>query len=158
MKQLIFLLKNVFLAGVFAMAFAGCSKDEGSELNGTWMFRDMDFLYYVGGQVFSALEESPAAMQEINRDFRGLFFIFSDGNLSAGMGGQTYPWGTYTVSGNKITLHDGSTTGIMQYAISGKNMDLTFNRSSFEMLLGGLPDELYYFDDMEAILSFNRVD
>jgi hypothetical protein len=158
MKQLTFLLKSAFLAGVFAMAFAGCSKDEGSELNGTWMFRDMDFLYYANGQVFSAMEENPAGMQEINRDFRGVFFIFSDGNLTAGMDGQTYPWGTYTVSGNKITLQDGSSTGIMQYAISGKNLDLTFNRLSFELMLGGLPDEFYYFDDVEVIMSFNRVD
>jgi hypothetical protein len=35
MKQLVFLLKSILFAGVFALAFAGCSKDEGSELNGT---------------------------------------------------------------------------------------------------------------------------
>jgi hypothetical protein len=156
MKQLVFLSKSVFLVGVFALAFAGCSKDEGSELNGTWMFRDMDFLYYINGQIFSAKEESPVAMQEINRDFRGFFLTFSDGNLSVGMADQTYSWGAYTVSGNKIILKDGSSTDIMQYAISGENLELTFDRLSFEMMLGGLPDEFYYFDDVEVIMSFNR--
>jgi hypothetical protein len=160
MKQLAFLLKSALLAGVFALAFAGCSKDddEVSELNGTWMFKEINYLYYVDGQVFNAKEENPATLQETNRNLRGFFFVFNSGNCWLGMNGQTSSDSApYTVSGDKITLKSGSTTFIMQYAISGENMDLIWSRSTFEMMFGALPDEFYYFDDVEAILSFNRV-
>jgi hypothetical protein len=156
MKRFFRAMKSVSLILAMTVALAGCSKDdEGDELNGTWLFQEVNYLYYIDGQVYYVEDE---VLEESNANFRGMFFIFNNGSLSAGMGGQTYPWGTYTASGNRITIKDGATTSIIQYRISGKKMDLIFNTSFLEMTLGGMPDELYDFDEIEVVLSFKRVD
>jgi hypothetical protein len=54
------------------------------------------------------------------------------------------------------TMNDGATTFTVGYKISGNSLDLTFNRSAFEAILGTLPDDYYDFDEVEFILSFNN--
>jgi hypothetical protein len=147
------------------MAFAGCSKDNDEDygdVTGTWLFRESNILFYLNRQVYNLKEEegaNAALLQGLNNAFSESFFIFADGTLTVVKDGQPDDiWGTYTVSGDKITMNDGTTTFTVRYKISGNSLDLTFNRSAFEAILGTLPDDYYDFDEVEFILSFNRAD
>jgi uncharacterized lipoprotein YehR (DUF1307 family) len=163
MKRFAFLLKSAFLSGVLVLAFAGCSKDEdesegtGGELNGTWLFREANVRYYSNGEVFSIKETDPSLLEEMNSGYSGMFFTFFNGSWSGGLDGISST-DTYTVSGDRITIRDGSSTTIWQYKVSGKNLDFILNRSTFEMFAGALPDKFYEFDEIELILSFNKQD
>ncbi|MDR1169518.1 MAG: hypothetical protein LBK97_01625 [Prevotellaceae bacterium] len=162
MKRFAFLLKSAFLAGIFALTFAGCSKDEdessSSELNGMWVFRESNILFYNNGEVFNIKETDPSLLEEMNSGYSGLFFIFSDGRWYGGVDGQTYSTDAYTVSGDIITIKEDSDTFDMHYKVSGKNLDLTFDILTFETVIGVLPDEFYNFDGVEIILSFDKQD
>jgi hypothetical protein len=140
-------------------AFAGCSKDEeGNPLIGHWLFKEANMIFYINGNVYDAKEEELSELDALNETFRGFYFIFTDNTLSAGMGNEVSPWGAYTVSGDKITLSGGGAPLIMQYRLTGKNLDLTITRDMFELSMGALPDIYYEFDDLEFILSYTKVD
>jgi hypothetical protein len=155
MKQLVFLLKSACLAGVLALAFAGCSKEEGNKLDGKWTCSEVNLLFYMNGQTFNVKDENPSALEDMNATFRGIFFRFNNGSLTMGKGNESSPAGSYTVSGDKITIRDGSTSFTIRHAISGKNMDLIFDRAALK-IWGGISDAFDEFDDVEAILSFRK--
>ncbi len=142
-----------------SIAFSACSKDESDSIVGTWRFNDSNVILYWDNDVYNAKEEGDVEMlDDFNRTYRGLFFTFNGGKLIATMNGQTGSAGSYTISGDKITIKDGSSVLPMTYKVYGNKLDLLFNRSSMEMFMGALPNELYMFDEVEFILTFNKVD
>jgi heat shock protein HslJ len=155
-------MKNIFtLMIAAAMVFAACSKDDEENshpLVGTWVFREANMTFLFEGDWYDAKEEG-VDMSEVNKSLRGLFFVFEkDGQLLGGKNGQSQPAGNYTVSGDKITIKDGTYTFIMGYRLSGETLELIWPRTTFEIMLGALPDELYWFDDFEAILTLVKAD
>lgn len=155
MKQLAFLLKSACLAGALALALAGCSKEESNKLDGKWTCSEVNLLFYIDGRTINVKDENPSALTEMNSTFRGVFFIFNNGSLTMGMGSESSPAGSYTVSGDKITIRDGSMSFTVRHAISGKNMDLIFDLAALK-IWAGISDEFDEFDDVEAILSFKK--
>jgi hypothetical protein len=163
MTKTIKFLTMMLIAAITMLSFSSCSKDDdedgGGDVTGRWLFRESNILFYLDGAVYNLKEEegtNTALLLGLNSAFGESFFIFADGALTVVKDNQTDPWGAYTVSGDKIIMNDGATTFTVRYRISGNSLDLTFNRSAFEAILGALPYDYYTFDEVEFILSFNR--
>ncbi|MDR1459127.1 MAG: hypothetical protein LBI60_02820 [Bacteroidales bacterium] len=156
-------LSMALIVALTMFSLSGCSEDDDEDygdVTGRWLFRESNILFYLNKQVYNLKEEegtNTALLQGLNSAFGESFFIFADGTLTVVKEGQSDDiWGDYTVSGDKIIMNDGATTFTVRYRISGNSLDLTFNRSAFEAILGTLPDDYYTFDEVEFILSFNR--
>jgi hypothetical protein len=160
MKKIFKIMASMLLVAAFAAATVSCSKDDDDShpLVGTWVFREANMTFLFEGDWYDAKEEG-MDMSEFNKSLRGLFFVFEkDGQLLGGKNGQSQPAGNYTVSDDKITIKDGTYSIIMGYRLSGETLELIWPRTTFEMMLGALPDELYWFDDFEAILTLVKAD
>ncbi|MDR1121261.1 MAG: hypothetical protein LBM08_10120 [Dysgonamonadaceae bacterium] len=162
MKQLTFLLKSALLAGVFALAFAGCSKDDDDDfgLTGHWVFLgDANCIFTLDGVKHNAIEEGMLDRSYFS-NLRGVFFIFEDGGTAyVGMNGKTSSPAKYTVSGNTVTIKDGSFSLPMKYRVSGEKLELTWTEATMALL--GIDDSpltglgIYEY---EAIMSFVKAD
>jgi hypothetical protein len=157
MKKILTVFKHAGLMVALLCTMAGCSKEETDELNGTWMFRELNYIYYHQGQTINAKEEG-YDLSEANNGFRSMYFRFENGKLTGGINGQSGPMGTYTVKGDKITVVDGATTFIMGYKVYGSSLELIWSRAALEMVVGSLPPEFYLFDNVDSIMIFDRVD
>jgi hypothetical protein len=160
MKLLNMLKYTLLVCTLLVTAFA-CSEDEDNSnhpLVGTWVFREANLTFLVEGEWYNAKEEG-LDLSELNQSLRGIFFVFEkDGQTLGGKNGQTWPAAQYSVSGDKITIKDGEYTIFFKYRVSGTTLELLWPRTTFEMMLGALPDELYWFDDFEAITTFVKAD
>ena len=150
---LVTLCGALFAAGIL---FSGCSKDDTNPLLGLWAFKESNVIYYFDGESYN-LKENGGDLTDFNQSFRGWSIEFAANTLTMGMGGQTSQPMSYTLSGNIITIKDGATTILWRYNVSGKTLELVWTREMLEMLYGSLPDELYLFDEIEFILTFNKV-
>jgi hypothetical protein len=145
MKNFLTILKGTFTIFTLLCAFAGCSKDEEeSLLTGHWMFKEANIIYYLNEKVYNVKEEEGSTSDDLNRSFRGYYFIFEGKILSAGSVDDCSGLGTYSVSGDIITVKNGDNTTamIMKYQLSGRTLDLIFTRNMFELWMGALPDIL----------------
>ncbi|MDR2036751.1 MAG: lipocalin family protein [Bacteroidales bacterium] len=161
MKKNFRIRASVLMIAAFAAVCVSCEKEEGNDLIGRWLFHRSNVIYYFEGQPYNLKEEGDGTiLSELNRDFRNMIFMFeSDGSFFGGVNEQLYPSGTYSVSGDKITIKDGSNIVTINYRLSGNMLDLTFSDASFELVETSLPDELFdIVDDFEMILTFIKTD
>jgi len=156
MKKLLFTLKNALALCALAVAFTSCSKDDEDSLIGLWSFKEGNYIFYYDGQSYNAKEEGDD-LSDINQGFRGWFFEFTSNQVTMGSGGQATPPASYTTSGNIITIRDGSTSITWRYNVSGNTLELTWTRAMMEMMMGSLPEVFYMFDEVEFVLTFNKV-
>jgi hypothetical protein len=115
-------------------------------------------LYYIGNEVIDAKEER-FDLSDANATFRGLSFTFGeDGELSATMGSQSGPAGSYSASNGLLTIGDGATSFSFPYSLSGNTLVFTWDVATLERMSGSpVDDEIFdIVDDMEAILTFSR--
>ena len=156
MKKILFKLKSALIACILVFAFTSCDKDDTEALEGLWAFRDINVIYYFNGQQYN-VKESGGDLTELSQGFRGLSFRFTGKHVTVGMSGQTSQPMAYSLSGNIISINDGSTYIIWRYKVSGNTLELIWTREMMEMLGGSMPAELYDFDDIEFIMSFNKI-
>jgi hypothetical protein len=173
--KLLSMLKYTLLTCTLLATAVACSKGEDDNNNhpdeddnnnhplvGTWVFQEINITFLFEGKWYNVKEdglEEEFDLPGFNQSFRGMFFVFEkDGQMLGGKNGQSQPAGNYTVSDDKITNKDGSRTFIMSYRISEKTLELRWPRTTFEIMLGELPEELYWFDDFEVILTFVKAD
>jgi hypothetical protein len=154
MKKFFKIMASVLMIAAFAAVAVSCSKEEEDDLIGRWMFQKGSAVFYLNGESYDG-ELDPSYFSE----FHGMYFEFQkSGNIIVGIGAQSAPAGSYSVSGDKITINDGSTSFSWKYRISGTTLDLIWSRADLEFLMGELPEEFYYFDDVDVILTFTRAD
>jgi hypothetical protein len=160
-------MKSVSLILAMTVALAGCSKDdEGDELIGTWGYQDCNAIVYIGNNIIDFKEEAKTSetfkgiMDNWTRLYRAVFFRFTETTIYCTQAGGTFNGviGDYTVSGTNLNITCDSYSGIVKYRLSGKKLDLIFNRASLEMILGGLSDEFYEVDEVEFTMSFKKAD
>jgi heat shock protein HslJ len=158
MKKIKKIMASVLMIAALAAVTVSCSKDDDEDsLIGRWTYREGNMRFSVDGTWYDAKEEG-LDVSSFNNSFSGLFFVFEkNGTLSGGMGGQSGAFGSYSVSGDKITIREGSSSYIMGYRISGKTLDLIWYRSTFHAL-GVSTAEIddMGFDDFEMIMTFSK--
>jgi hypothetical protein len=158
MKKVLFALKSALALCTLAFVFTSCSKDDDSNpLNGLWAFKDANVIYYLNGQAYNVKEEG-GDLTEVNQSFRGWSFEFTSQHVTMRVNGQTSPQLAYSLSGNVITIRFEDNYAITwRYNVSGNTLELTWTRQMMEMMGGSMPPEFYEFDDIEFILSFNKI-
>jgi hypothetical protein len=161
--KILSVFKNVFLACALLAAFTGCSKDEDEGeggLVGQWTFREVNFLYYIGGDVVFDAKAEGEDLSSTNAQFRGMFFTFGeDGDMLVGMSGQSGSLpGSYSTSNGHLTIGDRETSFSFPYRLSGNTLEFIWDIATLERMSGSsVDDEIFdIFDNMEAILTFSR--
>jgi len=157
MKKLLITLKSALAISLFAFIFASCSKDEANkDLLGTWIFREANMILYFDGETFNMKEEG-WDLSEFNDMFRGFSLNFSKEHVVMRIMMGESPPTPYSVSGDMLTIRDNYVTIIWRYKVVGNTLELIWTRDMMEVMMGRLPDEYYEFDDVELILSLNKV-
>jgi hypothetical protein len=142
------------------LAAVGCSKDDDDDnpLIGKWLYQGTNVIFYFDGEEFNAKEEGED-LSDFDDGFRTLYFVFEkDGSVWGGQYGQSGEFGTYSVSGNKLSINDGETTVRFDYKITGNMLEWIWDINFMEINGYVLPDDFYEFDDVEFILTFKKVD
>ncbi|MDR0714556.1 MAG: hypothetical protein LBF89_09925 [Bacteroidales bacterium] len=162
MERIKKIMASVLTIAAFAAATVSCSKDDDDDrledgLIGRWVFSEGNIRFSTNGQWYDAKAEG-LDVSAFAKRFSGLFFVFEkNGKVSAGQGGQSSPWGSYSVSGDQIMIKDGSSTMTMGYRVSGKTLDLIWYRSIFhDMGVSTSEIDAMGFDDFEMIMTFSK--
>ncbi|MDR3350581.1 MAG: hypothetical protein LBN98_02890 [Prevotellaceae bacterium] len=158
MKKIFKIMASVLLVAAFTATTVSCSKEEGDDLIGRWVYSQGNYRFLYEGEWYDAKEEG-FDLSSFNRGFRGTYFVFEDnGTVTMGFGGQSGS-GKYTVSGDEITIKEGSLSVPMGYRVSGKTLELIWDSTTINFA-GVSLDEFYEmgFDDIEMTLTFTKAD
>jgi hypothetical protein len=158
MKKFKKIMASMLTIAAFAAATISCSKDEDNEDNliGHWVLSEVNMIFYIDGETYNAKEEGIDVTSYFS-SFRGLFFTFeANGTVVMGIGGQSTLPANYSVSGDNITIRDGSSSFYMEYRLSGKTLDLIWTRATMRTM--GVDDSelMSLVDDYEMILTFAK--
>jgi hypothetical protein len=160
MKKGLRLVASVLVMAALASVTVSCSEDDDLGLVGHWVFLgDANCIFTMNGVRYDAVEEGLLDRSNFN-SLRGTSFKFEkDGTAYIGMNGQTSSPCKYTVSGNKLTIKDGSFSWPMKYRLTGGNLELIWDEIT--MAIAGIDDSSLTdlgIDDYEMILTFVRAD
>ncbi|MDR1601614.1 MAG: hypothetical protein LBS42_04205 [Tannerella sp.] len=94
MKNFFRIMANVLTIAALAAGTVACSdEDEGRELTGYWVFREINFILYMDGETYDT-KDLGIDVSSYSNGFRGLFFVFeNDRTFLAGMDGESEPMG-----------------------------------------------------------------
>jgi hypothetical protein len=159
MKKFKKIMASMLTIAAFAAVTISCSKNEDYEDNliGRWVFSEANIIFYIDGETYNAKEEGMDVTSYFS-SFRGLFFTFeANGTVVMGIGGQSAPAANYSLSGDNITIRDGSSSYSMGYRLSGKTLDLIWTHATMRAV-GADDSDLYELgiDDYELILTFTK--
>jgi hypothetical protein len=152
---------SMLAIAALASVTVSCSKDDDDRgLVGHWVFLgDANCIFTLNGVKYNAVEEGMVDRSYFS-SLRGVFFIFEEGGTAyLGMNGQTSSPLKYTVSGQTVTIKDGSFSLPMKYSVSGDKLELTWTEATMAIL--GVDDspltELGIYD-YEMIMIFDKAD
>ncbi|MDR1341739.1 MAG: hypothetical protein LBK18_00620 [Prevotellaceae bacterium] len=160
MNKFLKMMASALAIAALASVAVSCSKDDDDwGLTGQWVFMgDANCIFTLNGVEHNAVEEGMLDRSYFS-GLRGLSFEFEKGGtVVVGIGGESASW-KYSVSGDKLTINDGSGSFPMKYRVSGEKLELIW--TDVTMALLGVDDSALTdlgMYDYEFILIFVKAD